>query len=183
MVEKYVKQSKFLSWALRHDPGKIGLELDRSGWAEISKLIDCARGRGVRLTRDLIFEIIETDAKGRYQLSDDLTRIRALYGHSVQVDLSLAPKRPPGVLYHGTATRFLHSIMKRGISPGRRQFVHLSPDIETARQVGARHGKPVILEIDSERMHEEGIELYQSTSETWLVKSVPAKFIRCLEFS
>jgi putative RNA 2'-phosphotransferase len=183
MVEKHVRLSRFLSWVLRHDPGRLGLELDRCGWADISKLIECARRGNVHLTREVLFEIVETDAKARYQLSYDLTRIRALYGHSVDVDLGLAPKKPPRLLYHGTAARFLDAIMKHGISPGKRQFVHLCADPQTAMQVGARHGRPVILVVDSGLMYNEGIELYRSTRETWLVRAVPAKFIRILEHS
>lgn len=182
MAEMHIKKSKFLSWALRHDPGKIGLELDDSGWAELSKLIECARSHGVHLTRELVFEIVETDSKGRYELGDDLTRVRALYGHSLPVDLHLVPKKPPKLLYHGTATRFLHSILRHGIGPGRRQFVHLSSEPSVAKRVGGRHGEPVILEINSGEMYEEGIELYQSTRETWLVRSVPARFIRVWEY-
>ena len=87
MVESYIKESKFLSWALRHNPGKIGLKLDAKGWADVSELIDCARKQNIALSRSIINDIVETDSKGRYELSRDLTRIRAVYGHSFPVDI------------------------------------------------------------------------------------------------
>jgi putative RNA 2'-phosphotransferase len=84
-VEKHVKQSKFLCWVLRHRPDHLGLSLDPHGWADISELISAAREHGVNLSRELVFEIAETDDKGRYEISVDLRRVRARYGHSVDV--------------------------------------------------------------------------------------------------
>lgn len=177
MVERHVRQSRFLSWALRHAPEKIGLGLDSQGWAQISELIDCAASHGVTLSEAVIHEIVETDAKGRYGISPDGERIRALYGHSLDVDLGLKPEQPPRLLYHGTATRFLGSVMSRGLNSGRRQFVHLSTSLDAAVAVGRRHGNPVVLEIDAQAMHREGFEFFQTAPGTWLVRAVPARFI------
>ncbi|UCF07058.1 MAG: RNA 2'-phosphotransferase [bacterium] len=177
-MEKYIKKSKFLCWVLRHEPDKIGLSLDPHGWAHISELIEAARDRGVNLTREEIYEITETDAKGRYQISADLERIRALYGHSVPVDLGVEPAEPPKILYHGTARKYLGSIAKHGLGPGRRQFVHLSSDAESASSVGGRHGRAVVLEIDAGRLHADGHELFQISRDTWLTRAVPAEYIR-----
>lgn len=181
MVETYVKISKFLCWVLRHSPAKVGLGLDQNGWADISELVKCSRNHGVDLNRTILYKIVETDSKGRYEISRDLDRIRATYGHSLPIDLGLAPETPPDVLYHGTATRFLDSIMKHGITPGKRRFVHLSISPDAALDVGKRHGKPAILEIDTRKMHEEGIEFYQSSREIWITRSVPARYVRMVK--
>lgn len=176
--EKHVKNSRFLSWALRHAPERIGLKLNSQGWADIAELIRCSANHGVRLTRDIIQEIVEGDEKGRYGISPNGKCIRALYGHSLEVDLGLCAEKPPRLLYHGTATRFLESVMSRGLNSGRRQYVHLSTDQNTAAAVGRRHGKPVTLAVDAESMHRAGIEFYQMAPGTWLVREVPARFIR-----
>lgn len=178
MVERHIRKSKFLSWVLRHSPEGIGLDLDSQGWARISDLVRCTASHGITLTESILHEIVANDQKGRYVLSEDKKRIRALYGHSLDVDLGLPPKKPPPRLYHGTATRFLDSVMSRGLKPGRRRFVHLSSNPGTAVAVGRRHGKPVTLEIDAEAMHRAGFLFYQGGQETWLVAEVPVRFLR-----
>jgi putative RNA 2'-phosphotransferase len=178
MVERYVRASRFLSWVLRHDPGGIGLALDSSGWADIDELIDRAAGKGRALTREIIYEIVESDEKGRYELTDDLTRIRACYGHSLDVEQSRTSEKPPATLYHGTAARNLDAILRRGIVPGRRRFVHLSVDRETAIEVGRRHGAPVVLAVRAGDLFDSGVEFYRAGRDIWLVRSVPPDFIR-----
>ena len=178
MVETHIKASKFLSWALRHAPGKIGLTLDPAGWASIEELLDCAARAGRRLDAGTIYEIVETDSKGRYELSPDLARIRAVYGHSVPVDLGLVPAEPPALLYHGTGSWNVHSILRGGIIPGRRRYVHLSTTPGTARQVGARHGDPAVLAVEAGRMAADGLALYRMNDEIWMTDEVPARYIR-----
>lgn len=175
--DSHIKKSKFLSWALRHDPEEIGLCLDSSGWADISELITCAQRHGVRLDRSTILEIAETDSKGRYEVSSDLMRIRATYGHSRPVELGLPPIVPPDRLYHGTATKFLDSILKHGIRPQNRQYVHLSTEPETALTVGGRHGRAVLLTVDARSMHADGLEFFQSSRGIWLTRMVPAQYV------
>lgn len=177
VMERYIRKSRFLSWALRHDPAKIGLELHRGGWADIGHLVECARNNRVSIDRNTIYDIVESDTKGRYEISADLKRIRAVYGHSVSIELDLVPSKPPDTLYHGTSTKTVESIMKNGIMPGRRRYVHLSLSRETAGNVGSRHGTPAILSIDAGRMHEEGLHLYGMTGDIWLTEAVPPCYI------
>jgi putative RNA 2'-phosphotransferase len=87
-------------------------------------------------------------------------KIRANQGHSISIDLALEPQMPPDELYHGTATRFLTSIMESGIKPMSRQYVHLSRTAEIAETVGKRHGKPVVLKINTKAMYEKGHTFY-----------------------
>lgn len=171
-----VRISKFLSLVLRHKPETIGLSLDDAGWAEIADLID-KTPRDLALDRALIEEIVATNDKKRFAISEDGLRIRASQGHSVEVDLSLSPSAPPDILYHGTAERFLSSIRTVGLKPGKRQHVHLSADVVTAKAVGGRHGKPVILRIRSGLMHTAGHVFYLSDNDVWLVDDVPADYL------
>jgi putative RNA 2'-phosphotransferase len=176
---KQVKISKFLSFILRHKPEEIGLALDKQGWAEMDELIAKANqsSRSERLNRALIQEVVASNDKKRFSISEDGQRIRANQGHTLKVDLKLKALTPPETLYHGTAKRFLDPILQEGLKPRQRHHVHLSEDIETATAVGQRYGKPVVLIIHSQLMHEQGIPFYQSDNGVWLTDSVTAAFI------
>lgn len=174
--KKLEKTSKFLSFVLRHKPEAIGLTLDHNGWVELDLLIERAASE-ISLDRMLIAEVIRTSDKQRFALSDDGERIRANQGHSVRVDLQLEAKEPPAVLFHGTATRFLESILAEGLRPGQRQHVHLSAQRETAVDVGRRHGKPVVLQVAADRMHAEGFQFFLSKNGVWLTDKVPSGYL------
>ena len=103
--------------------------------------------------------------------------IRANQGHSIPVDVELKEQEPPEFLYHGTADRFLESIMSQGLMPMSRLYVHLSRDAETAYKVGQRHGKPVILKVHTGQMARDGFQFYLSENGVWLTGKVDAKYL------
>lgn len=113
----------------------------------------------------------------RIAFSEDGTKIRASQGHSIEVDLDYQTARPPALLFHGTAERFLQSILEQGLQKRRRHHVHLSPDAETALKVGQRHGKPVVLTVQSGRMYADGYVFYCSANGVWLTDEVPPNYI------
>jgi putative RNA 2'-phosphotransferase len=153
--------------------------MDKNGWVDIDELIHNAnKYRNICLTMDLIHIVVKDNDKQRFIISDDGKRIRANQGHSITVDLGLEDKKPPEVLYHGTASRFLDSIMKDGLKPMKRQYVHLSKTEEIALTVGKRHGKPIVLYINAKDMYEEGYKFYLSENKIWLVDKVPVKYIK-----
>lgn len=172
-----VQLSKFLSFVLRHKPDAIDLALNPQGWASIDDLIKKSNAAGTRFGREDLLHVVETSDKKRFSLSDDGLRIRAAQGHSVTVELGLSPREPPSVLYHGTATRFVESILSEGLKPQDRQHVHLSVDEATARRVGQRHGKPVILKIEALRMHAKGFKFFLADNGVWLTDQVPPEFL------
>ena len=105
-------------------------------------------------------------------------RIRAAQGHSSKsVAISYPIKAPPEFLYHGTATRFVDSIRQEGLRPGSRQYVHLSPDRESAVGVGRRHGKPVVLTVAAGAMHQQGYRFFQADNGVWLTERIPPDFL------
>jgi putative RNA 2'-phosphotransferase len=171
--------SKFISLVLRHSPETIHLNMDKNGWVYICELIDNAnKYKHLKLTVDLIKTVVETNDKQRFKISDDGKRIRANQGHSITVNLELACKIPPDILYHGTSTRFLSSIMKDGLKSMKRQYTHLSQTEKIALTVGKRHGNPIVLRIDAKKMYEEGYKFYLSENKVWLVEEVPVKYIK-----
>jgi putative RNA 2'-phosphotransferase len=173
MTSLYNNKSKFLSLILRHDPAKIGIVLDQNGWADVEEL--CKK---MPITLDILKKIVYTDSKGRYSFSsEDCKMIRANQGHSIDVDVELVEKQPPDVLYHGTAEKFVNSIMADGLSPMTRQYVHLSSDKNTALVVGKRHGDPVVLIVDAENAFKNGNKFFLSKNNVWLTKMVNKLYI------
>lgn len=174
---KLDKLSVFISLILRHKPETIGIQLDEHGWANIDELINGINNSGRKINMEILEEIVRTDNKQRYSFNENKTLIRANQGHSIPVDVELKEQQPPKVLYHGTASRFLDSIIQDGLKPMSRLYVHLSSDMETAMKVGKRHGEPVVLKIQSEEMYKDGIKFYLSENGVWLTKSVDKKYI------
>ena len=173
--------SKFISLILRHQPEAIGIALDEHGWADVQELINgINRSEGHTLDVELLEEIVRTDEKQRYSFNEDHTLIRANQGHSIPVDVELEEKIPPDILWHGTGEKYVSSIDAQGLMPKSRLYVHLSSDLETARKVGSRHGKPVIYEIDCRGMVEDGYQFFLSANHVWLTKEVPIRYLKKL---
>ena len=171
------KLSKFLSYVLRHQPGSIGLTLDAQGWAAVDELLAAAARHGDAITREELDEVVETNDKKRFAVSEDGTRIRASQGHSVEIELGYRPVTPPEVLYHGTTPKFLEAIRRDGLKRMNRHHVHLSSDRETATNVGSRRGKPVILEVATGEMARAGKLFYLSENGVWLTDDVPPAYL------
>lgn len=174
-----IKISKYISLILRHKPEVIGIQLDANGWADVEALLAGIR-RKYPIDFEILEEIVRTDNKQRYSFNEDKTKIRANQGHSIQVDVELSVTQPPAILYHGTAEWFSTSIEAKGLLPGRRLYVHLSPDTETAEKVGRRHGKPVIYLVNSGQMQQDGYTFLLSANGVWLTKMVPAQYLKRL---
>ncbi len=170
--------SKYISLILRHKPEVIGIKLDEHGWADVNELISGIKKEYKELDMKTLEEIVRTDNKQRYSFNDDKTKIRANQGHSINVDVELEEKEPPEILYHGTGRKYMESIEKQGIIPKSRLYVHLSSDKLIANNVGARHGEPVIYEVDAKRIFKDGYKFYMSANGVWLVRKVPAAYLR-----
>ena len=174
-----IKLSKFISLILRHKPEIINLKLDSKGYADTELLINnINENSDYEIDFEILKQIVDTDDKQRYSFNEDYTKIRANQGHSINVDVGLEVKQPPDILYHGTSSNYIFSIIKNGINSKSRMYVHLSKDIKTAISVGKRHGKPVVLEINAKRMYKDGIKFYLSKNNVWLTKYVPSKYIK-----
>jgi putative RNA 2'-phosphotransferase len=183
MTQDSLKLSKFISYILRHKPDSIGLTLDSQGWALIDELIDKSNASGTVFGRVDLLKMVDGNDKKRFSISGDGQRIRAAQGHSVRVELGLVAQEPPHVLYHGTATRFVSSILAEGLKPQSRQQVHLSADETTAHRVGQRHGKPAILTVEAALMHEEGFKFFLADNGVWLTDHVPPAFLKLVPSS
>ena len=177
MQDRLIRLSKYLAKYLRHAPQEIGLTLQPGGWVPVDDLLAAAGKNGFPITYDELVECVETNDKQRFAFDVSGELIRANQGHSVDVDLQLEEREPPETLYHGTVERFLSSILEAGLVRGKRHHVHLSKDVETARKVGSRRGKPVILQVDAGRMHREGHKFLLSANGVWLIETVPRGYL------
>lgn len=179
MNEKEAKKiSKFLSYVLRHHPELIGITLDNNGWTDVDLLIEKASNNGILFQRAELEFIVATNSKKRFALNERGDKIRASQGHSINIELGYTAQKPPTILYHGTGAQFVDSILATGIEKKSRQFVHLSEDIPTAKQVGQRQGKPFLFTILAEEMHKENFEFYLSDNGVWLTNHVPIKYLK-----
>ncbi|RYY58984.1 MAG: RNA 2'-phosphotransferase [Chitinophagaceae bacterium] len=178
MNEKQLKGlGKVISLVLRHKPEVIGITLDKNGWTRVESLLEKMNSAGFPITREQLHLVVETNNKKRFLLSEDGILIRASQGHSVNIDLELAPAIPPPVLFHGTAIKNLMSIRQQGLISGTRLHVHLSDNENTAREVGSRHGSPVVLQVNARKMHEAGHPFFLSDNKVWLTGSVDPAFL------
>ncbi len=180
-LRRLIKLSKFLALILRHQPERFALTLDDEGWASLPEVMEILHGLpNFRwATRPDVMAVVEGgtgDSKRRFQVEGN--RIRARYGHSLAQPIHYEPCAPPQILYHGTSPEALDVIRREGLRPMERQYVHLSPDVETATRVGARHsGRPVVLTVRAADAYAAGIEFYQADEAVYLTKRIPAEFI------
>ncbi len=177
MDRRLITVSKYLSKYLRHAPQELGLTLQPGEWVPVDDLLAAARKHGFPISYDDLVECVETIDKQRFAFDVSGELIRANQGHSVEVDLQLEEREPPETLYHGTVERFLPSILGDGLIRGKWHHVHLSKDVETARKVGARRGKPVILQVDSHKMNRDGHTFLLSANGVWLTDAVPPGYL------
>ena len=172
-----VALSKLLSLILRHRPHDFGVTLDAEGWTAIDTLLAALAARGQEVSRAELLALVRSSDKQRFALSPDGQRIRANQGHTVRVSLDHEPQDPPELLFHGTVARFLPSIRARGLERGRRHHVHLSASRAQAETVGARRGRPVVLEVLAGRMRAAGHVFLLSPNGVWLAEHVPPDFL------
>jgi len=172
--------SKKIAGLLRHYGPRYGLQLDEEGWARIRDLVRALhRIPGYEWVEEKhVLEVVARDEKGRYELEGD--RIRARYGHSLPVKVRYKPlEKLPPILYHGTVSRNLYSIMEKGLVPMKRRYVHLSYTWEDAYETGRRHGPDVVvLEIDTSCLRRHGIPVYYAGPKVAVAPWVPPDCIR-----
>lgn len=171
--------SRTVAHALRHEPWLYELEVDGEGWAPLEQLLGALRRdrpAWAELERRHLEEMIRRSDKRRYEIRGG--RIRALYGHSLPGKVRKEPAEPPATLFHGTDPAALSAIRREGLRPMGRQYVHLSADRDTAREVGDRKSpEPAILRVDARGAREDGVTFYAGNRKVWLSDRVPARHL------
>ena len=178
----YISLSKTIAYALRHNPLEFNLRLDSDGFADLFILLESLKkdNRFKDISLDDIKKVVENDDKGRYLLVDN--KIKAFSGHSIKEHINQEEIIPPSILYHGTSPFSVFGIMNSGLLPMKRQYVHLSGDLDTAYSVGLRkHDNPVILVIDTVEAMKNGVKFYATNNNSYLASSIPSLFIKELK--
>jgi len=175
-----VKVSRYLCYALRHNPDDLGIVLDKQGWVDVNELLlKVKEKKGINLTLDTLKQIVKEDEKSRYGLKEG--KIRCHQGHSIKtLDLHLLElDNPPKYLYHGTSDRYLDSIKDKGLLKGERHHIHLTTNKDTAYESGKRHkGNPIILTIDTQRLIKElNYKFYKSENDVYFVDYIPPNYL------
>ncbi len=175
--EKVEKLGRLISGILRHFPDKFGLNIDENGWVNFESLVRAVRRRYKWVNKWIIKALIYSDEKKRYELNGD--KIRARYGHSIDVELNDMPEAEEEVLYYGTSEEEAQRIIEIGIKPVNQTFVHLSSTIEKSEEVARlRTDNPIILEIDAKKARDDGIRIIKANDIIALAKEIPAKYIK-----
>jgi len=171
------KVSRFMSYLLRHNPR--GLQMDEKGFVRLEDLLRRVRER-YDVDDAFIRAIVYSGDKTRFQIVNG--KIRALYGHTIGVEIDLPEDENVRVLYHGTTSGSASRILESGLRSMKRRWVHLSTTREIAREVGLRRApNPVILVIDAEKARRDGIRFCKATDGVYLSKRIPSKYIKKLE--
>jgi RNA:NAD 2'-phosphotransferase (TPT1/KptA family) len=171
--------TRSLAYMLRHEPGEFGLELDPYGWGGIDEVLRALEERtGERVEREELEEVVRSGDRPRYEIQGD--RIRALYGHSIDI-LPGEPARPPEFLYVGIDKRDADRALNFGLRGGRRRFLHLAKTVDEARETARRAGREwVILTIFALDAWEEGTNFYDRGA-LFLAESIPTEFLEMNE--
>ena len=168
--------SKFLSGLLRHFPDDYNLDLNENGWADTREVYEALQDKYSDVNLDKIYAVVSMDDKGRYELNKG--KIRATYGHYVDVNLEANNDAVPDVLYHGTSENAVSSIMSDGLKPMSRQHVHLTDDEDEAQNVGGRHSDDVVLlKVNTVDMMNNGIDIVKRGKMVYTCDKVPSEYI------
>ncbi|MGQ9641920.1 MAG: RNA 2'-phosphotransferase [Candidatus Bathycorpusculaceae bacterium] len=169
------KISKYMSYLLRHNPEN--LKIDEDGFVNLKELLERINKR-FQVDENLIREIVGKSDKKRFEIVGD--KIRALYGHTIPVEIKFDEDKTVKRLFHGTTVEAAFEILRTGLKPMKRRWVHLSPTIKIATEAGLRRTrKPVILKVDAESARSDGkIKFYKATDKVYLCSYVPPKYIR-----
>lgn len=175
-MDKIKEKSRYLSLLLRHKPEKANLTLDEFGWCSVEEVLE-----NLNMTKEELDRVVEENNKQRFKYNEDHTKIKANQGHSIKIKNDIKKERPPSVLYHGTSASNRRAILKTGLKKMRRNHVHLSQDLETAKDVGMRYAKREnnlwIIEVNAAKMHADGFEFFLSDNNVWLTDSVPPQYL------
>lgn len=169
-----IKISRYMSYLLRHNPEN--LKMDEYGFVDLDMFLEKLKGH-FQIDNESILEIVENSERKRFEIIGN--KIRALYGHSIPVKLELDEDKETKMFYHGTTPEAASRILKFGLKPMERRWVHFSPTIEIAREVGLRENpNPVILEINAEEARKNGVKFYKATNMVYLSGDVAPRYIK-----
>lgn len=178
--EEMDRITRIIAGCLRHFPQRYGLRLDSRGWVDVSHLVGGIQKKVPRLRflRPYHIEaIVQTDEKGRYEINHG--RIRATYGHTLNVILDHPTTDIPPKLYYPVPKSKLDDILSEGVKPVRRAKVHLSDTLESCISAGVSIKEDIeVLEVDAESMQKDGRTIMHAGKVVYLTDEVPPEYLK-----
>lgn len=176
--QRLTKISRRIITGLRHKPIEVfKKELSHDGFMDIMTVLTT-----FHISLQDLKDIAQYNDKNRFEIVG--TNIRARQGHTIAVDVEFEEAIPPRYLYHGTVESAADIIVNEGINKMTRHHVHLTDNLETAKNVGSRrvklHNPLVIVTVDAESMHKKGIKFFKSSNGVWLTDYVSPDYVAIL---
>ncbi len=169
---------RLVAGALRHFPGDLGLDMDSRGWVDLTSFGEIVHKRHRWAGKDTVVALAESDPKHRYEIEDN--KIRARYGHSVNIDLDHPENKLPK-LYYGASEEEADRLLEIGLKPASQKYVHLSTTSEKAWHVATfRTGNPKIIQADAEAAQKEGVKMMTVNDDIVISETIPPKFLSIL---
>ncbi len=177
--EQTERLGRFISGALRHFPDDLGLAMNQHGWVDLDVLCDAMRTRYKWSNKEKLLSIIESDEKGRYEIQG--RKIRARYGHSVDVDLDY-PENTLPELYYGASREEVDILLEKGIKPMKQRYVHLSTSAEKALEVAGIHSDdPILILINAAEAQNDGVRMLSATENIVLSEEIPPQYLKLMQ--
>ncbi len=169
---------RLVAGALRHFPEDLGLTMDSRGWVNLTDLGEVIHKRHRWASKNLVVALVQSDPKHRYEIVDN--KIRARYGHSVDVELDHPENKLPK-LYYGASEEEADRILEIGLKPASQKYVHLSTTPEKAWHVATfRTGNPKVIQADAAAAQKEGVKMMTVNDDIVISEKIPSKFLSIL---
>ena len=184
--ERFLMNEDELSWfgrtltgILRHFPEKFEVGMDENGWVDINQIVENVKAKNPRtrwLKPEHVIGIVRTDEKGRYQIR--MGKVRATYGHSLEVTLDLPSENIPKSLFYPSNPDEAEILLDAGIRHSDRAMVHLSDTMISAREAGSHRAKePVIFMVDTAGATDAGVVIRKAGHHVYVADYIPPEFI------
>ena len=169
---------RLVAGCLRHFPGDLGLVMDGQGWVDLTCLGQVVASRHHWAGKELLIALVQSDSKQRYEIAGD--RVRARYGHSVDVELDHPENKLPR-LYYGASEEEADRILEIGIKPASQKYVHLSTTAEKAWHVATfRTGNPRVIQAEAAAAQQAGVKMMTVNDDIVISDMIPARFLSIL---
>ena len=123
----------------------------------------------------MVIALVQSDSKQRYEIADD--KVRARYGHSVDVELDHPENKLP-MLYYGASEEEADRILEIGLKSASQRYVHLSTTPEKAWHVATfRTGNPRVIQADAAAAQEAGVKMMTVNDDIVISETIPSRFL------
>ena len=169
---------RLVAGGLRHFPEDLGLVMDSRGWVDLTKLGQVVTSRHRWAGKELVIALVQSDSKQRYEIVDD--KVRARYGHSVDVELDHPENKLPK-LYYGASEEEADRILEIGIKSASQRYVHLSTTPEKAWHVATfRTGNPKVIQVDAAAAQKAGVKMMTVNEDIVISETIPYIYLSLL---